>query len=313
MTYEAAPMEGITDYLWRRVHARCFPGTDRYYTPFFSVTPGFSLRGRAAKELQPPPEGVRPLVPQLLTRSGEDFLAAARLLADRGFPEINLNLGCPSGTVTAKGKGSGLLRDRPALESLLDAVFSRCPVPVSLKTRAGWQSPAEWPDLLHLYNGYPAARLILHARTRGEMYGGRAHRELYALTLRESRAPVCISGDLNAPADCAGLAAEFPELDGVMLGRGLAADPGLIARCQGRQSGGVEALRAFDGELYETYKAAFRDPRSAMMRMKELWSYQITRFRDSDELAARLARARTPSEFEGLTDTVFRTLEWRED
>lgn len=85
-------------------------------------------------------EGV-PAVPQLLTRTAADFIWAANTLASLGYAEVNLNLGCPSGTVTAKGKGAGFLAHPDELDRFLDAVFSACTVPISIKTRLGVHDP----------------------------------------------------------------------------------------------------------------------------------------------------------------------------
>lgn len=112
-----APMEGVTDYIYRRIHRRYFPGVDKYFTPFLSPTQNHIFPPRELRQVLPENNAGIPLVPQLLTKNAADFLWAAGALADMGYGEVNLNVGCPSGTVTAKGKGAGLLAD--------PAVFSR--------------------------------------------------------------------------------------------------------------------------------------------------------------------------------------------
>lgn len=105
----AAPMEGLTTVVFRRLHARLFGGADRYYLPFVTPTREPRFTERQMRELAPGANEGIPAIPQLLTRSVEDFVWAAKALADLGYQEVNLNLGCPAGTVTAKGKGSGFL------------------------------------------------------------------------------------------------------------------------------------------------------------------------------------------------------------
>lgn len=107
-----------------------------------------------------------------MTRNAEDFLWACEVLKDMGFTEVNLNLGCPSGTVTAKGKGSGFLAHPDELARFFDMVFARAPLPVSVKTRLGYDTPEEFPALLELFNRYPIACLTVHPRVRKEKYRG---------------------------------------------------------------------------------------------------------------------------------------------
>ena len=76
-----------------------------------------------------------------------------------GYGEVNLNLGCPSGTVTAKGKGAGFLGDLPRLERFLDEIFARSPLPISIKTRMGVSDPEEFGPILALYNRSPVKEL----------------------------------------------------------------------------------------------------------------------------------------------------------
>lgn len=135
----AAPMEGLTTAVFRRLHHQYFGGTDLYYIPFITPTVEPKFTDRHLKELSPEVNAGIPVVPQLLSNRSADFIWAAKALQDLGYKEVNLNLGCPSGTVVAKGKGSGFLRDLYALERFLDEIFSAgITVPISIKTRLGW-------------------------------------------------------------------------------------------------------------------------------------------------------------------------------
>ena len=144
-----APMEGITGARYRQAHRACFGGTDRYYLPFLSPTRDHLFTPRELRQVSPEDNARLEAVPQLLTREPADFLWAARALGEMGYGEVNLNLGCPSGTVVAKGKGAGLLADLPALERLLEGIFSGDlgGTRVSVKTRMGMVSPVEFGPL----------------------------------------------------------------------------------------------------------------------------------------------------------------------
>ncbi len=308
-----APMEGVTGYLFRQIHQKYFPGVDRYYMPFLSPRQDHSFTRRELEDVLPEHNGDVEAVPQLLTRRGEDFLWAAGELAAMGYREVNLNLGCPSGTVVAKGKGSGLLGRTEELERLLDEVFARTPAAVSVKTRLGLRDPEEFGPLLELYNRYPIAELTIHPRVQKDFYKNRVRMDAFAAALAASRNPVCYNGDLVTPEDVAGLRDRFPAVEAVMAGRGAVADPALFAKVKGGAPADRETLRVFHDELYEAYRRSFGSDHSAMMRMKELWGYLIGLFRDSGRQAKALRKERDPRGYEARVGEIFATLELARD
>ena len=307
MRYYFAPMEGLTDSIYRRLHHQYFGGVDRYYMPFISPTIHRVLTHREDRELPMADSVGFAAVPQILTKVPEDFLWAAGQCMERGYEEVNLNLGCPSGTVVSKGKGAGMLRDPGELDRFLDEVFSRTPVPVSVKTRLGIESPEEFPRLLEIFNRYPIRELTVHPRVRKAFYSGDVHMDSFRLCMQESRNPVCYNGNVEAVSDALRLQGEFPQLEAVMIGRGLIADPGMLL------SGGtqVPVLEQFHEALLETYTEVFGGARNAMFRMKENWSYWLTRFAGSEKLGKRLRKATDLSEYKAVTGEIFSTLQWK--
>ena len=172
-----APMEGVTDAVYRRVHRRHFDGVDKYFLPFISPSHSMTFNRREKFDMSPEQNASMPAVPQILTNDETYFERLSAILRDLGYREVNLNLGCPSGTVTAKGKGSGLLREPDRLKLFLDGIFAHPILPVSVKTRIGYDDPGEWPALWSLLREYPFLEIILHPRTRQEFYTGTPHRE----------------------------------------------------------------------------------------------------------------------------------------
>ena len=248
-------------------------------------------------------------VPQILTKDPEDFLWAAGELQAMGYEEVNLNLGCPSGTVTAKGKGAGFLARPRELDCFLEEVFEKCPVGVSVKTRLGMEDPAEFEGLLDIFNRYPIRELIIHPRVRRDLYKGPVRMEAFQRALSRSRNPVCYNGDLRAPAQCEALTETCPGIRGIMLGRGLLADPGLAGKCRGLPGASRQRLESFYGELTEAYIRSFGSERNAMLRLKELWSYQRLLFKDSDKLWKMLRKTQDFSEFQRILRRFFTELE----
>ena len=312
MRYYAAPMEGLTARAWRTVHHKYFPGADKYYTPFLSVTADYTFRERELRELLPLEHGYT-LVPQLLSKNAEDTLRGAEELFAMGFEEVNLNIGCPSGTVVAKGKGSGMLRDVEALDAYLAAVYEKAPGKISVKTRLGIENPAEFERLLAVYEKYPISELTVHARTRKEMYKGAVHRDMYALAEQSGCLPLCYNGDLFTPGDVNAFAAAHPATEAVMLGRGLIGDPALIRRCDGGAAATREELRAYHDELLVTYHQGMRSLWNAMLHMKEHWVGLMGLFADDGKYRKRIARAKNAADYLSAVEAVFAYLPMKEE
>jgi tRNA-dihydrouridine synthase len=295
-------MEGITDSIYRRLHHAHFGGVDRYYMPFLSPTQHRALTAREARELPKADSVAFTAVPQILTKHSEDFLWAANVCRDLGYDEVNLNLGCPSGTVVAKGKGSGMLRDPDALDAFLEAIYKDAPLPISVKTRIGMESAREFPRILEIYNRYPIHELTVHPRVRKVFYKGGVEMEAFRYASENSKNKLCFNGNLNSLQDISAFSAEFPQIDSVMLGRGLIGDPGMLVGTTAAK------LEAFHNDLLEEYMVCFGSARNAMFRMKENWGFLLHRFEGSEKLGKRLRKTTDVTEFKSITSEIFHTL-----
>lgn len=307
-----APLDGVTKLVFRRIYHERFGGADRYFMPFFSPTTEHLLTNRDRRELDAAANGGLALVPQVMTRRAEDFLWAAEVVGDMGYPEVNLNLGCPSGTVTAKGKGSGFLAKPQELERFFDEVFAAVTLPVSVKTRLGVSDPAEFQQLLELYNRYPIATLTIHPRVQKELYKGAVHRDVFAWAAAESRNPVCYNGDLLTVTDCAAFAADFPAVETVMIGRGAVADPALLRKLRGGPAATRRELMDFTAALYAGYQEFYGQAGPAAQRMKEVWFFLIHLFEDGEKHSRQMRRLRTPREYQAVEASIFQELALRD-
>ena len=302
MRYYFAPMEGITDSIYRQTHHKYYPGLDRYYMPFLSPTIHRTLTHKEDRELPMADSVPFCAVPQILTKVAEDFLWAAGICRDRGYEEVNLNLGCPSGTVVSKGKGSGMLRDIDGLDRFLEDIFAASPLPISVKTRLGLENGEEFSRLLDIFNRYPIQELTVHPRVRKQFYDGSVDMEMFRYAVANSRNPLCYNGDLTSLQQIETFRQEFPGIEAVMIGRGLIADPGMLS------PGTVATLEAFHNELLERYLEAFGGSRNAMFRLKENWHFLITQFEGSEKLWKQLRKTTDLGEFRAITTQIFHTL-----
>ena len=297
MQFDFAPMEGITGSLYRRIHARHFPGIHRYFIPFLEPRDGKCFDGHDSREIDPiENEGV-PVIPQMLTNRADRFVEGSRILAGLGYSEVNLNLGCPARTVVTHGRGAGFLSRPEELERFLDEIFARSPLPISIKTRLGAESEEEFDSLLERYRRYPLTELIVHARIRTDQYTGPVRRAVFARSLENAPWSVCYNGDLFSPADIRQFQSDFPQVERVMLGRGLIANPGLVRECQTGEVLTAAELRAFHDDLLEGYQAQLSGARNVLCWMKELWFYWSGLFPDCKREYKAIRKAQTLSAY----------------
>ena len=329
MRYYFAPLEGITGYVYRTVHHRHFPGVDRYYMPF--VAPNYTMHFKEKEKQDVDPahnEGLN-AVPQILSNKADETLWAVEELSDRGYTEINLNLGCPMPTVARKKKGSGLLKYTDELDAYLDGVYNglakrqgECPpVRLSIKTRLGTDSTDEAERLVQIYNRYPVSELIVHPRCQADLYRGVPDREAFLIVLRESTNPVVYNGDLCSPEDVREIERVCDEvmrggtshsetqhsIDSVMIGRGLLADPSLVRQCQGGTKVTARELGAFHDDLYRCYKEILPGQKVVLNRMKELWSYMGKLFPEGAKCLKEIRKSGTQAQYEAAVRVLMNT------
>ena len=308
MNYYVAPMEGLTDRVWRQAHQKWFGWAGapaKYYAPFLSPPENRVLIKKKMAELAPEANPGAPVVPQLLAKDGALAAWMVGQLRQLGYTEVNLNFGCPSGTVTAKGKGSGMLRDLDKLDAFLAALFAEAEGPLTVKTRLGVEKPEEFAAVLEVYNRYPIAELTIHPRVMRQQYRGEADREAFAKALPECRMPVCYNGDLTTVEQLRALEAELPAVQSLMVGRGIIADPALFRQALGGPAATKEELRGYLDDLYHGYTALFGSAGCAISRMKGHWFYLIHRFEGSERLEKQLRKLREPWEYETVVNQIF--------
>ncbi len=297
-----APMEGITTVTYRSVFRRHFSGVDRYFTPFLVANQNHRFKKRERQEVLPLQDHV---VPQVLANSAEDFIWAVEELAAWGYEEVNLNLGCPAATVVTKGKGAGLLADLDKLEHFFDAVFACRDLPnISIKTRIGMTDPKEADLLTELFANYPFSEVIIHPRLREEFYGNTPHLEVFGMMKEQLSCPVCYNGDLCTPEDVQAFFEQFPDVDTVMIGRGLLANPALAREIGGAASLKREELMDFLQDLQERYQEILSGDRDVLFKLKELWFYIGRLFPDQERKLRDVKRAKKISEYETAVHAI---------
>lgn len=244
------------------------------------------------------------VIPQILTNHSEGFIKAAKALADMGYDEININMGCPSGTVVSKGKGSGMLADPTKLDHFLEEIFAADICKISVKTRLGMEFADEFPDILDVLMKYPFTEVIIHPRTREDYYGGSVDLAMFDLAVErygeQTESVLCYNGDITDAAGYKNIQKRYPQVDKIMIGRGIIGNPFLpqeIAEQRCCYNAGI--LLAFHDELFAGYMEAGLGARNVMFKMKELWSFMECLFEapDQQKILKKIRKANDPDTY----------------
>ncbi len=313
MQFYLAPMEGLTGYVYRNAYHKYFPAADRYFTPFITNK---KMSSRERNDILPEHNEGMTVIPQILTNQAEDFLSLTKELREYGYDTFNLNLGCPSGTVVAKRRGSGLLAWPNTLDAFLDEIFSSCDCRISIKTRLGTTDTDEWEDLLTVYDKYPLEELIIHPRIQKDFYKFTPRMECYRTAYETSRCSLCYNGDIFSPDDFQNLCREFPDTEKVMLGRGVLQNPWLIGMLRSADPAGGEAsapdkelLHAFCEDLCAGYARVISGDKNVLFKLKALWIYLGMSFTNPQKYLKKIKKANRLAEYEEAVDALFREQE----
>ncbi|MEJ8553053.1 tRNA dihydrouridine synthase [Tepidibacter sp. Z1-5] len=305
MKYYLAPMEGITGYIYRNSYEKIFHNIDKYFTPFIATNESKSLKTKELKDILPENNKGMNIVPQIITNDSEGFINLSKKIQQLGYNEVNLNLGCPVGTVVSKNRGSGFLAKREELDMFLNEIFKIDDMKISIKTRIGKNSPEEFYELIKIYNKYPIEELIIHPRTQKDFYGNKPNLEVFKDALSLSTNPVCYNGDIFTVDDHNKLIKAFPQVKTVMLGRGILANPGLINEIKNNTFIDKKVLKDFHDEILNKYIELFNEDRNAIFKMKELWGYMIYIFSNNKKYAQKIKKSQKLSDYKEAVASLF--------
>lgn len=287
-----APMQGLTEVLFRRVYEECFPSAiPLAVSPFISLTHNLHFSTDNAQIRDVLPENNRgsiPVIPQLLGKEPEEFVFISNYLFDLGYPEVNWNIGCPMRKVTGKHRGCGILPYPDEVRALLDAVMPRLKGKLSVKTRIGLKNKEEIFHIIPVLNDYPLASVTVHPRLGRQQYTGVPDLETFAEVLPLLKAPVIYNGDICTVADAQRILDRFPQVTDLMVGRGILYNPALPLEMNGWPA--VDT-RIFVRRLMEEIRTTLPTEESIMRKTKEYWSLLWKSLPISEMEARKVLRA----------------------
>lgn len=313
MQFDLAPMEGLTGYIIRNAFHHYFDDIDTYYTPFIPAAKRMSKKIQA-DILPDNNEGIR-LIPQVMSNNADEVIDLGHQLQAYGYDILNINLGCPSGTVVNKKRGSGLLAYPEELDHFLEELFSKTDMKISIKTRIGFYEDDEWEHILSIYKKYPLEELIIHPRIQRDLYRNAPRIEAFSLAMKELRVPLCYNGDIVDVESYLHVCDKVPDIKRVMIGRGMFRNPGLIAKLKETPYAAADyknRLREFHDEIYNGFRSIFSGEKDALFRMKEVWSYLRYSFEDSDKYWKKIRKVQHHPDYVSLVNQLFAELTLQE-
>lgn len=308
MKFYMAPMEGLTTYIYRNAYHIYFKPMDKYVTPFIVASEQRTMSHREISDILPEHNQGMEVVPQLLTNHAGAFIKSATTIMEMGYKEVNLNLGCPSGTVVAKGRGAGFLTELDKLEQFLDEIFAWGKLEISMKTRIGRYEPEEFEEILNLYNKYPVKELIIHPRVQQDFYSNIPNWKVYGEALQNSKNPVCYNGDIFTVESYHAVMKQYPDTENVMLGRGVLNNPWLREEIENPDcKHDMRKWKEFHDKILSDYQEVLSGDRNVLFKMKELWTYFLPLFPMKEKIAKKIRKAQKVEEYKSIVNTLFYT------
>lgn len=271
-----APVQGHTDAAWRHFHSEIYGGDNIYYTPFIRLEKG-EFRKHDLKDFLSPLNANHKLVPQVIFRNMEELKPLISGLAENGATCIDLNTGCPFPLQTAKGRGAAFVGNVEQYSKLPQLLSSFPEITFSLKMRLGFADPQEWKTILPILNDLPLQHVTLHPRVAKDQYKGELRLDEFRSFLEQCSHPVIFNGEIKAPEDIASVQERFPEIKGVMTGRGVLGRPSLAVEYKNGEefdrARRLGTMMDFHNSLFDFYSSELCGEHQVLSKMKPFWEY----------------------------------------
>ena len=276
MPIHFAPLQGYTDDAYRRIHHQLIGGICTYYTPFVRMEAG-GVRSKDMRDIRPEfNEGV-PVVPQTILKSMKEFEYLVGIVEEKGYTRIDLNLGCPFPMQAKHGRGSGLLAHTDIIADMAQSIASKKHLQFSVKMRLGWENADEWRPVLDILNETPLQQITLHPRIGTQQYKGALDMQAFEACYQACKHPLVYNGDITSVADIHRIEQAYPQLAGIMIGRGLLARPSLaIEYASGKEQTWEErraTLLEMHSQLQAHYEPILNSEAQLHNKLRTFWEY----------------------------------------
>jgi tRNA-dihydrouridine synthase len=306
-----APLQGLTDFIFRNSFEKFFTGLDLTYSPFIRIERG-EVRRSKLRDIDPENNSAAKLIPQILTNKAEEFIYLANMITEMGYEEINWNLGCPFPMIARHNLGSGMLKDPKQIDDMLTEVLSKISCKLSIKVRSGYENETDLIELLPLLNKHSLTEIIIHPRTGLQQYKGDVNREVFEKCIPLTKHKLTYNGDINSIKDYNNFRNKFSSTDSIMIGRGIIANPFLAMDIKGITIEGdrLEIFKQFHGELLLAYSDLLNGDMQILKRMQGFWEYFSLSFTNSRKVLKKIKKTTNASKYINAVNEIFREEEW---
>ena len=295
-----APLQGLTDRIFREAFSKNIGLFDKTFSPFIRVQNENFYRPTQCNDILATHNLFQQPVPQFLGNDAASFQKFEELCTENGYNEVNINMGCPYPMVTGKKMGAGLLAHPDLISKLLEGVFSQTKLRVSVKCRLGMENTNDFPEIIAILNQFPLEEVIIHPRIGKQQYKGEADMKAFAQFLPLVKHSVCYNGDILTPEDVNRLVQLSPQTDKIMIGRGLLRNPFLLSEIRGEKltrEEKVKKLRNFHLSMIENCGKKYSGDQHFLRHMVELWEYQSLAFEDGHKIFKAVKKCKTQSQY----------------
>jgi len=292
-----APLQGVTDWIFREVYISHFGGIDKYFSPFIRIDKGQYYRPNQKKDILPENNELQKPIPQFLGKDIESFQLFEDLCHEHGYEEVNLNFGCPYPMVTNRGFGAGILEHPDVIEKFLNEIFASTKLKISIKSRLGKNSIGELMKLLPLIQNYPVEELIVHPRTADQMYTGTVHMEEFEKIADNSSLSICYNGDIKSKADIDAIGEKYPNVKSIMIGRGLLENPEMLSEAED-----TAKLKDFHLKIAELCCKKYSGDAAILKRLVEMWTYHHKKYSADLKIFKKVKKCRNLNDYKAMLE-----------
>jgi tRNA-dihydrouridine synthase B len=298
-----APLQGLTDWIFRESFVQHFGQFDKTFSPFIRVQNTEFYRPSQCNDILLEHNALQQPIPQFLGNDAASFSKFEALCLQYNYTEANINMGCPYPMVTGKKMGAGLLAHPAMVSQLLKGVFANTQLKVSVKCRLGLEDPSQFEAIIPILNDYPIEEVILHPRIGKQQYKGVADRDAFAHYASQIKHSICYNGDIKNIEDVRAVQQTNPQIDKFMIGRALLENPFLLSELRGEVLSDNERalkLRGFHDALIENCKQKYSGDLHFLKRMEEFWEYHHLYFEDGRKIFKQIKKSKTRAQYEAI-------------
>lgn len=296
-----APLQGLTDWIFREAFCRHIGGIDKTFSPFIRIHNGEYYRPVQCKDIFSEHNRYQNPIPQFLGNDVQSFRVFEQLCLEKGYQHVNINMGCPYPMVTNRGFGAGLLEQPVLIASFLEEIFAETQLHISIKCRLGLHTADEFEEIIPVFNQFPLEEVILHPRIGKQQYKGTVDTEAFAKYSQQLKHSVCYNGDILSVEDSRRIAEQFPGLKKLMIGRGLLVNPFLAHEIKGTvfsKHEKAEKLIRFHQEMIQLCADKYANEHQYLKRFTELWEYHADMYTDGHKLYKMVKKSKSLEQYE---------------